>query len=119
MVASQAKIIMGAVVGHTLVVVLVIREVEVSCASYFWVTCSTYALDYGRSGGFTDSSSRKQYEEYDAGDWEDSAAGTSSTGRKSSIPSRTGGEAPKPMGTTRFIDIYMTYSSQRFSFIIQ
>ena len=104
MVASQAKIIMGAVVaaGHTLVVALVIQEVEVSRLSYFRVTYSTYTLDYGGSGGFTDSSSKKQYEEYDAGDWEDSAAGTSSAHRKSSNPPRTGGEAPRPMGTTRF-----------------
>lgn len=107
MVVSQAKIIMGVVVVHTLVVVLAIQEVEVSYVSYFRMTCSAYALDYGGSGGFTDSSSRKQYEEYDAGDWEDSAAGTSSTHRKSSIPSRTGGAAPKPMGTTRFTYMYM------------
>jgi len=37
MVASQAKIIMGVAVvaGHTLVVALVIQEVEVSRVSYF------------------------------------------------------------------------------------
>jgi epsin len=46
----------------------------------------------GGSGGFSDSTGRKEFEEYDAGEWEDSAAGSSSAHRKStSIPSRTTG----------------------------
>lgn len=56
-------------------------------------------IDYGGSGGFSDSARGKQYEEYDAGEWEDSTArASSSTHRNPSSNQRTGGAPPKPMG---------------------
>ncbi|PVF96208.1 hypothetical protein CPB86DRAFT_787236 [Serendipita vermifera] len=63
---------------------------------------SSYSGNYGSSGGsggFSDSTSKQQFEEYDAGEWEDRPARTSTSSthaRSSSNPPRGGTTAAKP-----------------------